>query len=140
MKGLLGACSGILGHIIPPASHVPTNSALGNLYEGVLKSDKFKDYAEWLVKHLEGIRISVANLHNETIKHSVNQLKTNKSDVLSKYGFVCNNNPNGEILHRWPSQDYRAYIFMEELEHLKKCIDKSLKSFPGNSTVKSQAV
>ncbi|KAK1934826.1 secreted antigen 1 [Babesia divergens] len=140
MKGLLEVCTGILCHVRPLASHVPTSSALWNLYKDALKSDKFKDYAEWLVKHLEGIRISVGKLHNETRKYSVNQLKTDKSDVLSKCGFVCNGDPNGEILHRWPSLEYRAQLFMRELEHLEKCMGNILKSSPKNSTVKSKAV
>ncbi|KAK1935952.1 LOW QUALITY PROTEIN: hypothetical protein X943_000571 [Babesia divergens] len=105
-----------------------------NPYEDALKPDKFKDYAEWLEKHLPEIKKSMINMHNETGKYSGRQLQTNMKKLVSKYGFVCNGDWYTGIVPLFDARGKGALTFLEAFDYLRKTLDKVLKNAPTKST------
>ncbi|KAK1936261.1 secreted antigen 1 [Babesia divergens] len=101
-----------------------------NPYKDALKPEKFKDYAEWLVKNLPVIRTSMINMHNEALKLSEKQLETATSSGPYKYGFVQNDD-------WWKAVGSQFFIyqlvmapsFLQSLKDIKSSLDDIL----GNS-------
>ncbi|KAK1932945.1 hypothetical protein X943_001542 [Babesia divergens] len=112
----------------------------GNPYEDALKPDKFKDYAEWLVKNLPVIRTSMINMFNESIGLTEKHLKTDTSSGPYKYGFVQNDDWWKAVGSQFVIYKFvMAPSFLQSLKDIKSSLEKVLKS-PEGSTVKSQAV
>ncbi|KAK1939634.1 secreted antigen 1 [Babesia divergens] len=113
-----------------------------DLYKGILKPEKFKDYAKWLKENIPVIMKSITNMYNDGLKLSKEQLKTDTEVGPLKYGFV----------HKacWWSMALgdpgltaivpEAWSFSGALKSLQKRLDHVLKKAPTKSTVKSQAV
>ncbi|KAK1935265.1 LOW QUALITY PROTEIN: hypothetical protein X943_001413 [Babesia divergens] len=112
-----------------------------NPYEDALKPEKFKDYAEWLVKNLPVIRTSMHNMYNEALSLYEKQLETATSSGPYKYGFVQNDDWWKALLSGWlgGANGGNTTTFLRAIDKLHKRLDKILKSFPKDSTVKSQA-
>ncbi|KAK1936505.1 secreted antigen 1 [Babesia divergens] len=126
-KDLSWACSLVSRKLRQFISHVPTNSALWNLYKDALKSDKFKDYAEWIVKYIPEIKKSVGKLHHETGKYSGGQLTTDGSKLVSKYGFVPNGDWYTVIVPDFHVKGKYDPSFFETFDYLRQTLDKILK-------------
>ncbi|KAK1937980.1 secreted antigen 1 [Babesia divergens] len=106
------------------ANLVPSGVTI-NPYEGVLKSDNFNTYAEWLVKNIPGIRESVQKMFNESKKLNKAQLKTETSMGPSKYGFEFVGDKWNPIV-RMHVKDL-TWCLRATLEYLQKYLDKILK-------------
>ncbi|KAK1932770.1 secreted antigen 1 [Babesia divergens] len=110
-----------------------------NPYEDALKPEKFKDYAEWLKKHLPVIRTSMINMHNETLNLTEKQRETATSSGPYKYGFVHNDNWWKAVGSQFVLDSFgMAPSLLESLKDLKSSLDDILKS-PEDSPVESSS-
>ncbi|KAK1938586.1 secreted antigen 1 [Babesia divergens] len=101
-----------------------------NPYKDALKPEKFKDYAEWLVKNLPVIRTSMINMFNESKKLTEKQRETATSSGPYKYGFVCNDNWWRAVGSQFFIYQFvMAPSFLQSLKDIKSSLDDIL----GNS-------
>ncbi|KAK1934335.1 secreted antigen 1 [Babesia divergens] len=109
-----------------------------NPYEDALKPEKFKDYAEWLVKNLPVIRTSMINMYNESIGLTEEQLETATSSGPYKYGFVHTDNWWRVVGSQFfIYQLVMAPSFLQSFKDLKSSLEDILNG-PEEYTVKSQ--
>ncbi|KAK1935943.1 secreted antigen 3 [Babesia divergens] len=113
---------------------------LESMYENVLKPEDFKLYAEWLVNNMPAIEKSVRQMYEEHVKCSRKQLNEFSSYGPRKYGFVYTGYDWGELTHGVNRGFFKDSTISQSFNDLKSSLEKVLKSFPKNSTVKSQAV
>ncbi|KAK1938385.1 secreted antigen 1 [Babesia divergens] len=118
-------CSSFSSYLESLSTNLVPSGVTVNPYEGVLKSDKFNTYAEWLVKNIPGIRESVQKMFNESKKLNKAQLKTETSMGPSKYGFEFVGDKWKPFVH-YNLKDL-TWCLRATLEYLQKYLDKILK-------------
>ncbi|KAK1934333.1 hypothetical protein X943_004028 [Babesia divergens] len=111
-----------------------------DFYEDVLKAEDFDVYAIWLEKNIPMISEFVKIMHNKALGLPKEQLNTDTKVGPFIYGFVYTGKPWGELSHGTPRGFFGSNTILESFKGLKSSLDKILKSFPKDSTVKSQAV
>ncbi|KAK1938411.1 secreted antigen 1 [Babesia divergens] len=121
---LFGNCIYVFSYLLPLASHLPTNSALGNPYENALKPEKFEDYVDWLKKNIPKIWKSYISMFKESAELTEEQIQTDSSVGPLKYGFVF-------VGGGWRSFALNEFGpatmgVMAELKRLHNCLDKIL--------------
>ncbi|KAK1937958.1 secreted antigen 1 [Babesia divergens] len=110
-----------------------------DFYKDVLKAEQFQVYVRWLAENNWEIWASVKQMFRDSLKLSKEQLKTETSRGPLRYGFVYTGKPWGELTHGVNRGFFKGPTILQSFNDLKSSLDKILKSFPKDSTVKSQA-
>ncbi|KAK1937966.1 secreted antigen 1 [Babesia divergens] len=109
-----------------------------NPYEDALKPEKFKDYAEWIVKYIPEIKKSMRNMYNESIGLTEKQRETATSSGPYKYGFVHNDNWWKAVGSQFVLDSFgMAPSFLQSLKDLKSSLEDILNG-PKEFTVESK--
>ncbi|KAK1939105.1 LOW QUALITY PROTEIN: hypothetical protein X943_000997 [Babesia divergens] len=109
-----------------------------NFYKDVLKAEDFDVYAKWIVKNIPAVLESLGLMSMEYLCMSEKQRETATSmGPPSTDLFIL---PWGELTHGVNRGLFEDSDILQSFKDLKSSLDDVLKSFPKNSTVKSQAV
>ncbi|KAK1937675.1 hypothetical protein X943_003807 [Babesia divergens] len=111
-----------------------------NFYKDVLKAEQFEVYVRWLAENIPMISEFVKIMHNKALGLSKEQLNTDTKVGPFIYGFVHTGKPWGELTHGVSRGFFKDSDILQSFKELRSSLDKILKSFPKDSTVKSQAV
>ncbi|KAK1936820.1 secreted antigen 1 [Babesia divergens] len=110
-----------------------------DFYKDALKAEQFQVYVRWLAENNWEIWASVKQMFRDSLKLSKEQLKTETSRGPLRYGFVYTGKPWGELTHGVNRGFFKGPTILQSFNDLKSSLDDILKSFPKDSTVKSQA-
>ncbi|KAK1936127.1 secreted antigen 1 [Babesia divergens] len=126
-KQLFKACSKLSYYLVPFSRSLMRSNVHANPYKDVLKPEKFKDYAEWLVKNLPKIRQSYIKMH-ESVKLTRKYLKGSPLSRSVKYDYLIKDGLWRELMSRMISTRYTAPKISLYLKDLRKCLKDVLAS------------